>query len=170
MARRHNKKNRAKKVYIQLHAPYRTYGSIKNALAANPDTQKGDWHRFDSTGEYERYIQLLEYQRDGEISDLIPHPMTIEIAPQLKLPKNALRPKLRTRQRRVYTPDFSYKINEGQPDEITVFEDYKGYKANAYDSLRHDVFMRSLISDYGWQPDAFHFKVVTKTHANPMDE
>lgn len=157
-------KNRAKPVWIQLAYPFRTYSTLKSALKNNPHTSKEDWHKFDSTGEYNRYMYLVACETEGDISDLQPHPDTIEISPRLTLPKNTIRPNDRFKQRRVYTPDFRYVCNG-----IIVWEDYKGYKANAYDNLRHALFIRHLI-DTGHDPTTFHFKVVTNECEDPSEE
>lgn len=106
-------------------------------------------HTFDSKKEYERYLDLLDMQRRGEIAELKPHP-------KFKLwsgdkPIVGLGGKF---SQRVYTADFSYIkdgkliIEDVKPRKKALKKPKKGSKApkkdkafiTPYDSLRMSIF------------------------------
>jgi len=156
---------KAKPVWIQLKEPFRAFYSVKSALRDTPSTTEAHWHKFDSKMEYERYLYLLACLDEGLISSLVPHPDTYEIVVRTKLPKNAIRKETRYKQRRVYTPDFFYICKD-----VSIFEDFKGYKTSRGASLQHTLFIRMLIDRFKFPPKSFHFKVVTDVTADPSNE
>lgn len=95
-----------------------------------------DGIKFDSATESERYLILRQAEQFGIIQDLECHPK-FELAPQITLPTNALRPRAITLKQTVYTGDFSYVYQD-----LFVVEDVKGAKKGTpfvtpASSLRH---------------------------------
>jgi len=164
--RRRKRRGMSKTVYANLDQPLQLFNSIEAALRYHPDTTGKDWHKFDSEMEAQRYQHLWACQQEGQIGDLKAHPATFVINDRITLKPNAIRPKTRYKQKRVYTPDFFY-IYQG----VSVYEDFKGSKRQkgyARASLAHSFFIASLLEHM--PSEAFHFKVVTNIHADPSEE
>lgn len=91
---------------------------------------------FDSTSEYQRYLLLLDMERNGEISDL-KRQVTFELLPQqTKVVKMQLKTKTKDiikviEQDMNYTCDFTY-YKEGE----YIVEDHKGSRWNVDEAMR----------------------------------
>ena len=98
------------------------------------DTEHG---HFDSTSEYQRYLLLLDMERNGAITDL-KRQVTFELLPQQT---KVVRKQLKTKVKEVvkvverpmrYTCDFTYLDSEGN----YIVEDHKASKYNIDECMR----------------------------------
>ena len=92
---------------------------------------------FDSKSEYERYLLLLDMERNGLITDL-KRQVTYELLPQqTKVVRKALKTKVKEVVKVVerpmqYTCDFTYYDKDGE----FIAEEFKGSKYCIDDSIR----------------------------------
>lgn len=124
MTRRRGKKNKYNNrlVYIWERYPYTTFNTKDAAYAwvnegAVLDT--GDLIKFDSTGEYNRFIVLYEELRDGTITDLRLQPR-YKLQPEYRIGKSK-------KAAINYDADFSY-----MRDGVKIIEDYKGMRTAVF--------------------------------------
>lgn len=164
-------RQRAKKVFFRPTLKAFFY-SLEEALEAYPQTEASQWLKADSEIEFRRFQFLIEKVMAGEITQLKHHPLFI-LQEQVKLPKNAIRPKKRTQGAITYEADASYMWNG-----ILVIEDAKGSYGNTRQNhakkragkaiidsaarLRHKLLIAQLVSQYGAN---CYFAIVTKFDA-----
>lgn len=98
------------------------------------DTEYG---HFDSKSEYERYLLLLDMERNGLITDL-KRQVTYELLPQqTKVVRKELKTKVKevvkvVEQDMKYTCDFTYYDKDGE----FIAEEHKGSKWNVDEAVR----------------------------------
>lgn len=143
------------------------YSSLEEALEAHPLTDASMWLKADSETEFKRFQWLLEQVIAGNITQLNHHPVYL-LQESVKLPKNALRPKKRSRDSITYEADACY-LYRG----VLVIEDSKALNKKTGKPimepsarLRHKMLMAKMLAECG---DGFHFKIVTR-HDAPLDE
>lgn len=101
-----------------------------------PKPIETEYGHFDSTSEYQRYLLLLDMERNGEITDL-KRQVTFELLPQqTKVVRKQLKTKIKevikvVEQDVNYTCDFTY-----YKDGEYVVEEFKGSKYCIDDSIR----------------------------------
>lgn len=101
-----------------------------------PKPIDNEYGHFDSTSEYQRYLVLLDMERNGAISDL-KRQITFELLPQqTKVVTKQLKTKIKevikiVEQDMVYTCDFTY-----YKDGKYVAEEFKGSKWNVDEAMR----------------------------------
>ena len=102
-----------------------------------PKPIETEYGHFDSTSEYQRYLLLLDMERNGGITNL-KRQVTFELLPQqTKVVKKQLKTKTKdvvkiVEQDMKYTCDFTYYDNEGN----YIVEDSKGSKWNVDEAMR----------------------------------
>ena len=96
-----------------------------------------EYGHFDSKSEYERYLLLLDMERNGLITDL-KRQVTYELLPQqTKVVRKALKTKVKevvkvVEQDMKYTCDFTYYDKDGE----FIAEEHKGSKCNVDEAVR----------------------------------
>ena len=96
-----------------------------------------EYGHFDSKSEYERYLLLLDMERNGLITDL-KRQVTYELLPQqTKVVRKALKTKVKevvkvAEQDMKYTCDFTYYDKDGE----FIAEEHKGSKWNVDEAVR----------------------------------
>ena len=94
-----------------------------------PKPIETEYGHFDSRSEYERYLVLLDMERNGAITDL-KRQVTYELLPQqTKVVRKALKTKVKevvkvVEQDMKYTCDFTYYDKDGE----FIAEEFKGNK------------------------------------------
>ena len=94
-----------------------------------PKPIETEYGHFDSRSEYERYLVLLDMERNGAITDL-KRQVTYELLPQqTKVVRKALKTKVKevvkvVEQDMKYTCDFTYYNKDGE----FIAEEFKGNK------------------------------------------
>ena len=102
-----------------------------------PKPVENEHGHFDSKSEYERYLLLLDMERNGLITDL-KRQVTYELLPkQTKIVRKELKTKVKEVVKVVerpmqYTCDFTYLDSEGN----YIVEDHKGSKLNVDEAVR----------------------------------
>ena len=102
-----------------------------------PNPVENEHGHFDSKSEYERYLLLLDMERNGLITDL-KRQVTYELLPQqTKIVRKALKTKVKEVVKVVerpmrYTCDFTYLDSEGN----YIVEDHKASKYNIDECMR----------------------------------
>ena len=96
-----------------------------------------EYGHFDSKSEYERYLLLLDMERNGLITDL-KRQVTYELLPkQTKVVRKALKTKVKevvkvAEQDMKYTCDFTYYDKDGE----FIAEEHKGSRYNIDETVR----------------------------------
>ena len=96
-----------------------------------------EYGHFDSKSEYERYLLLLDMERNGLITDL-KRQVTYELLPkQTKIVRKELKTKVKevvkvVEQDMKYTCDFTYYDKDGE----FIAEEHKGSKWNVDEAVR----------------------------------
>lgn len=102
-----------------------------------PKPIETEYGHFDSKSEYERYLLLLDMERNGLITDL-KRQVTYELLPQqTKVVRKALKTKIKdvikiVERPMTYTCDFTYLDSEGN----YIVEEFKGSRYCIDDSIR----------------------------------
>ena len=102
-----------------------------------PQKVENEYGAFDSKSEYERYLLLLDMERNGLITDL-KRQVTYELLPkQTKIVRKALKTKVKevvkvVEQDMKYTCDFTYYDKDGE----FIAEEHKGSKCNVDEAVR----------------------------------
>jgi len=102
-----------------------------------PKKVENEYGVFDSKSEYERYLLLLDMERNGLITDL-KRQVTYELLPQqTKVVRKALKTKVKevvkvVEQDMKYTCDFTYYDKDGE----FIAEEFKGSRYCIDDSIR----------------------------------
>lgn len=102
-----------------------------------PKKVENEYGVFDSKSEYERYLLLLDMERNGLITDL-KRQVTYELLPQqTKVVRKALKTKVKevvkvAEQDMKYTCDFTYYDKDGE----FIAEEFKGSRYCIDDSIR----------------------------------
>ena len=102
-----------------------------------PKKVENEYGVFDSRSEYERYLLLLDMERNGLITDL-KRQVTYELLPQqTKVVRKALKTKVKevvkvAEQDMKYTCDFTYYDKDGE----FIAEEFKGSRYCIDDSIR----------------------------------
>ena len=102
-----------------------------------PQKVENEYGVFDSKSEYERYLLLLDMERNGLITDL-KRQVTYELLPkQTKIVRKALKTKVKEVVKVVerpmqYTCDFTYYDKDGE----FIAEEHKGSKFNVDEAVR----------------------------------
>ena len=102
-----------------------------------PKKVENEYGVFDSKSEYERYLLLLDMERNGLITDL-KRQVTYELLPQqTKVVRKALKTKVKevvkvVEQDMKYTCDFTYYDKDGE----FIAEEHKGSKWNVDEAVR----------------------------------
>ncbi len=102
-----------------------------------PHPVDNEYGHFDSNSEYERYLLLLDMERNGEITD-VKRQVTFKLLPQqTKVVRKQLKTKIKetikvVEQDMVYTADFTYYNSNGE----LIVEDHKGSKWNVDEAMR----------------------------------
>ena len=102
-----------------------------------PQKVENEYGAFDSKSEYERYLLLLDMERNGLITDL-KRQVTYELLPkQTKIVRKELKTKVKevvkvVEQDMKYTCDFTYCDKDGE----FIAEEHKGSKWNVDEAVR----------------------------------
>ena len=102
-----------------------------------PKKVENEYGVFDSKSEYERYLLLLDMERNGLITDL-KRQVTYELLPkQTKVVRKELKTKVKevvkvAEQDMKYTCDFTYYDKDGE----FIAEEHKGSKWNVDEAVR----------------------------------
>ena len=102
-----------------------------------PQKVENEYGAFDSKSEYERYLLLLDMERNGLITDL-KRQVTYELLPkQTKIVRKELKTKVKevvkvVEQDMKYTCDFTYYDKDGE----FIAEEHKGSKLNVDEAVR----------------------------------
>ena len=102
-----------------------------------PKKVENEYGVFDSKSEYERYLLLLDMERNGLITDL-KRQVTYELLPQqTKVVRKELKTKVKevvkvVEQDMKYTCDFTYYDKDGE----FIAEEHKGSKWNVDEAVR----------------------------------
>ena len=102
-----------------------------------PQKVENEYGAFDSKSEYERYLLLLDMERNGLITDL-KRQVTYELLPkQTKIVRKELKTKVKevvkvAEQDMKYTCDFTYYDKDGE----FIAEEHKGSKWNVDEAVR----------------------------------
>ena len=102
-----------------------------------PKKVENEYGAFDSKSEYERYLLLLDMERNGLITDL-KRQVTYELLPkQTKIVRKELKTKVKevvkvAEQDMKYTCDFTYYDKDGE----FIAEEHKGSKWNVDEAVR----------------------------------
>ena len=102
-----------------------------------PKKVENEYGAFDSKSEYERYLLLLDMERNGLITDL-KRQVTYELLPkQTKVVRKELKTKVKevvkvAEQDMKYTCDFTYYDKDGE----FIAEEHKGSKWNVDEAVR----------------------------------
>ena len=102
-----------------------------------PQKVENEYGAFDSKSEYERYLLLLDMERNGLITDL-KRQVTYELLPQqTKVVRKQLKTKIKdvikiVERPMTYTCDFTYYDKDGE----FIAEEHKGSKWNVDEAVR----------------------------------